>query len=190
MREHGLRSRKRVRAQRGVKERFATGLELSRRYLEQMQEIFREEGLPVELTYLPLVESSFNIRARSPAGAVGIWQFMRTTGRRYLRVNRSVDERRDPLESTRAAAQLLKENYAIFGDWPLAITAYNHGREGIMRAVSKVGSDIMRSAGTSFAASATSFALVKVTTPVKLMKAPKSSTLRASSGEPVKQWNT
>ena len=141
MREHGLRSRKRVRAQRGVKERFATSLELSRKYLEQMQEIFREEGLPVELAYLPLVESSFNIRARSPAGAVGIWQFMRTTGRRYLRVNRSVDERRDPLESTRAAAQLFKENYAIFGNWPLAITAYNHGREGIMRAVSKVGSD-------------------------------------------------
>ncbi|MFQ5904432.1 MAG: hypothetical protein ACE5JO_12165 [Candidatus Binatia bacterium] len=70
LREYGSRSRKRVRVQRGVKERFASALELSRRYLEQMQQIFREEGLPIELTYLPLIESSFNIRARSPAGSL------------------------------------------------------------------------------------------------------------------------
>jgi len=134
----------RVRVQRGAKERFASGLALSRRYLDQMQQIFREEGLPIELTYLPLIESSFNIRARSPAGALGIWQFIRSTGRRFLRVSRRVDERRDPLESTRAAAQLLKENYDVFGNWPLAITAYNHGRQGILRAVAELGpADLM-----------------------------------------------
>lgn len=139
--EHGLKAdKKRVRVQRGLKERFASGLELSGRYLEQMQQIFQEQGLPIALVYLPLVESSFNLRARSPAGAVGIWQFMRSTGRRFLRISRSVDERRDPLESTRAAARLLKENYDLFGNWPLAITAYNHGQKGILRAIRKVGS--------------------------------------------------
>ncbi|MFQ5904433.1 MAG: transglycosylase SLT domain-containing protein, partial [Candidatus Binatia bacterium] len=66
---------------------------------------------------------------------------MRSTGRKFLRISRSVDERKDPLESTRAAARLLKENYNFFGNWPLAITAYNHGREGILRAVAKVGSN-------------------------------------------------
>lgn len=139
---------KRVRVQRGVKERFIEGLRLSRRYLEQMQRIFREEGLPTELAYLPLVESSYNIRARSRVGALGIWQFMPKTGRRFLRVSSHLDERRDPLESTRAAARFLKENYRLFGNWPLAITAYNHGREGVLKAVTEVGSsdltDIIR----------------------------------------------
>jgi membrane-bound lytic murein transglycosylase D len=138
--EHSLDDKQRIRAQRGVKERFASGLKLSSRYLGQMQQIFREEGLPVELTYLPLIESSFEVRARSSAGALGIWQLMRSTGKRFLRVGRTVDERRDPLESTRAAARLLKENYELFGNWPLAITAYNHGRVGILRAVTEVES--------------------------------------------------
>lgn len=147
--EHGLHAKdKSIRVQRGVKERFTAGLQRSGRYLDQMQWIFQEEGLPTELLYLPLVESSFNIRARSHAGAVGIWQFTRSTGRKYLRVNRRVDERKDPLESTRAAARLLKKNYKIFGNWPLAITAYNHGREGLLQAVAEVGSknlvDIIR----------------------------------------------
>ncbi|MBI4487473.1 MAG: transglycosylase SLT domain-containing protein [Deltaproteobacteria bacterium] len=145
MREHGLRpNEKKVRAQWGVKERFVSGLKLSRRYLDQMQRIFQEEGLPMELTYLPLVESSFDLHARSRAGALGIWQFMPSTGKRFLRITPTVDERRDPMESTRAAARFLKENYELFGNWPLAITAYNHGREGILRAVREVGSkDLM-----------------------------------------------
>ncbi len=145
MREHGLKEKdQRVRAQRGVKELFASGLRLSRKYLDQMQKILQEEDVPIELAYLPLVESSFNIRARSRAGALGMWQFMPSTGRRFLRISSTVDERRDPLESTRAAARFLKENYRIFGNWPLAITAYNHGREGVLRAVAEVGSsDLM-----------------------------------------------
>jgi len=141
MRQHGLKSKSRVWAQRGAKENFVLGMERSERYMEQMQAIFRERGLPVELAYLPLIESSFQVDARSRAGAVGMWQFMRRTGQRYLRITSMVDERKDPLESTRAAASLLAENYDIFGNWPLAITAYNHGQNGIRRAVSKVGSD-------------------------------------------------
>ena len=141
MRQHGLKSRKRVSAQRGAKENFVLGMERSERYMEQIQAIFRERDLPAELAYLPLIESSFRHDARSRAGAVGMWQLMRRTGKRYLRVTSTVDERKDPLESTRAAASLLAENFDIFGNWPLAITAYNHGQNGIRRAVSRVGSD-------------------------------------------------
>ena len=134
----------RIRTQRGIKDRFFDGLVRAGRYINQMQEIFREQGLPVELTYLPLVESSFNIHARSTAGAVGMWQFIRSTGKRFLRIDRHIDERKDPIESTRAAALLLKENYQLLGTWPLAITAYNHGAEGVNRGVAKVGSrDLM-----------------------------------------------
>ena len=137
-------SEDRVRTQRGIKNRFFDGLVRAGRHLNQMQEIFREQGLPVELTYLPLVESSFNIHARSTAGAVGMWQFILSTGKRFLRINRHIDERKDPIESTRAAALLLKENYELLGSWPLAITAYNHGAEGVNRGVAKVGSrDLM-----------------------------------------------
>ncbi|MFQ5542049.1 MAG: transglycosylase SLT domain-containing protein [Candidatus Binatia bacterium] len=139
-RTYSLKSTRKVRVQRGVKERFISGLERSRRYLGQMQRIFDERGLPIELAYLPLIESSFQIKARSRAGAVGIWQFMRRTGRRFLHVTSRVDERKDPLESTRAAASLLEENYELFGNWPLAITAYNYGERGMLRAVNQVGS--------------------------------------------------
>ena len=131
----------RIRSQRGAKEHFAEGLKISGRYMAQMQRIFRDEGVPVELAYLPLVESSFNIRARSVVGALGMWQFMPETGKKFMRVDTTVDERRDPMASTRGAARLLKENFRILGSWPLAITAYNHGTEGILRAVKTVESD-------------------------------------------------
>jgi membrane-bound lytic murein transglycosylase D len=114
-----------------------------------MQTIFRAEGLPPDLVYLPLVESSFNVHARSSVGAVGMWQFMLDTGKKFLRIDDVVDERRDPLASTRAAARLLKENRKLLGNWPLAITAYNHGTEGIFRGINSVGSqnleDLIRS---------------------------------------------
>ena len=131
----------RIRTQRGAKEHFLEGLKISGRYIGQMQKIFREEGLPSELAYLPLVESSFNIRARSSVGAVGMWQFMPETGKKFLRIDEDVDERLDPMAATRAAARLLKENYRILGRWPLAITAYNHGTDGIFRGVQAVESD-------------------------------------------------
>lgn len=131
----------RIRSQRGAKEHFLEGLRVSGRYMGQMQKIFRDEGLPGELAYLPLVESSFNIRARSSVGALGMWQFMPETGKKFMRIDATVDERRDPMASTRGAARLLKENYRILGNWPLAITAYNHGTEGIFRGIKIVESD-------------------------------------------------
>jgi len=152
----------RVRAQRGVKERYAAGLALSRRYLDQMQKIMREEGVPEQIAYLPLVESSFNLNARSSVGALGMWQFMPATGKKFMRVGPTLDERRDPIESTRAAARFLKQNYEALGNWPLALTAYNHGREGMLRAVSDVGSSnlvdiIQRYQGPSFGFASKSF---------------------------------
>jgi len=131
----------RVKVQRGIKERTAAGLKRANRFLAQMQQIFRERGVPVELTYLPLIESSYNIAARSHAGALGMWQFMPRTARQFLRVSRSIDERKDPIESTRAAATFLKQAHDSLGNWPLAITAYNFGPSGMARAVAEVGSD-------------------------------------------------
>jgi membrane-bound lytic murein transglycosylase D len=107
-----------------------------------MQQIFRERGLPAEFAYLPIVESSYDINARSNVGALGMWQFMRATGKQFnMRVDRNVDERKDPLESTRAAAAYLKQAYESLGSWPLAITSYNYGPAGMARAVSEVGSN-------------------------------------------------
>jgi membrane-bound lytic murein transglycosylase D len=136
---------KRLRTQRGLRERFGDGLRVSRRYLPEMERIFRAEGLPVELTRLPLIESCFNVNAYSKVGAAGIWQFMPATGRKYMRIDRVVDERRDPIASTRAAARFLARMYDTLGSWPLTITAYNHGPAGIARAVDEIGtSDIGR----------------------------------------------
>src|SRR5262245_6665416 len=131
----------RVRAQKGIRERFANGFRTSRRYLPEMERIFRDEGLPVELTRLPLIESCFDVEAYSKVGAAGIWQFMPATGRLYMEVNGSVDERRDPIASTRAAARYLSRSYERLGNWPLAITSYNHGPNGMSRAIGDTGSD-------------------------------------------------
>ena len=132
-------ARERVRPQQGLRERFQQGLEISRRYLPRMEEIFRREDLPVELTRLPFVESSFNIRAYSKVGAAGIWQFIPSTARIYLQLNEIEDSRRDPIYATIGAARHLRDDYEVLGSWPLAVTAYNHGRAGIARAVNKLG---------------------------------------------------
>jgi membrane-bound lytic murein transglycosylase D len=130
----------RIRAQTGIKERFAEGIRISRRYLKAMEAIFRQEGVPIELTRLPFIESSFNVQANSKVGAAGIWQFMPSTGRLYnMRINHMVDERRDPLIASEAAAKFLKANYERLGTWPLAITAYNHGPGGLANAVEQLG---------------------------------------------------
>src|SRR5438034_11530856 len=117
---------------------------LSGRYVHAFQEIFEKQGIPAEIALLPLVESSFENRALSNAGAAGIWQFTRGTGRLYLNVNRRLDERLDPLKATRAAARLLHDNYNALESWPLAITAYNHARAGMQRAQSEAGSEIAK----------------------------------------------
>lgn len=123
----------RFRAQRGLKEATQRALEISGRYLPRMEQIFAEEGVPVRLTRLPLVESSFNVEAYSKVGAAGLWQFMPSSARIYMRLDEAVDDRRDPWTSTRAAAHHLKADYAELRDWPLAITAYNHGRGSLKR---------------------------------------------------------
>src|SRR5262245_2848990 len=135
----------RVRAQRGIMERFTNGLRTSRLYLPEMERIFRAEGLPVELTRLPLIESCFDVGAYSKTGAAGIWQFMPATARLYMEVNDAVDERRDPIASTYGAARYLTRAYQRLGTWPLAITSYNHGQNGIARAIDEMGTtDIVR----------------------------------------------
>jgi peptidoglycan lytic transglycosylase D len=129
----------RLRAQRGIREKFINGFRISRRYIPEMERIFREEGVPVEITRLPLIESCFDISAYSKAGAAGVWQFMPATGRLYMQVDGSLDERRDPIASTRAAARYLSRSYERLGSWPLAITSYNHGPVGMLRAVDATG---------------------------------------------------
>ncbi len=130
-----------VRAQRGQKERFRKGVQLSGRYLVYMKKVFRDMGLPEELTAIPHVESSFNYNAYSKVGAAGIWQFTRHTGRLFLKITYEIDERLDPIIATHAAAELLKKNYDELGNWPLAITAYNHGLQGMKRAKARLHTD-------------------------------------------------
>lgn len=132
-------ARHRIRCQIGQKDRFARGIKRSGAYIHQIRKIFRSYGLPDDLAYLPHVESSFNPKAYSKFGAAGIWQFTRSTGKRFMKVGYALDERRDPILASHAAAKLLKENYAALGSWPLAITAYNHGRTGMKRAKLKKG---------------------------------------------------
>jgi membrane-bound lytic murein transglycosylase D len=130
-----------IRFQTGLSDRYFQGLEESYKYLEEIRVEFKQLGLPEELAYLPHVESSFNYRAYSKVGAVGIWQFMWGTARLYkLKRNYLIDERRDPLISTLAAAKLLRDNNKRFNSWPLAITAYNSGPNNVTRAIIKTKS--------------------------------------------------
>jgi len=136
---------KRLRFQLGQSDKFKAGLARSGIWEAHIREILSGMGLPVELVALPHVESSFNPNARSRVGAAGLWQFTRSTGRRFMRIDRSVDERMDPYFSTVAAAKLLSHNYSATGSWPLAITSYNHGTAGVRRAVQTLGTrDITR----------------------------------------------
>ncbi|MEJ2057163.1 MAG: transglycosylase SLT domain-containing protein, partial [Desulfofustis sp.] len=129
-----------IRSQRGLRERFLEGVVRSGAYMSQIKSIFRSQGLPEDLAYLPHVESSFNPRAFSKFGAAGIWQFTHGTGKDFLRIDYIIDERRDPILSAEAAAAFLKRNYVQLGTWPLAITAYNYGPAGMRRALNQEGS--------------------------------------------------
>jgi membrane-bound lytic murein transglycosylase D len=133
-----------IRAQLGQKDRFRAGIERSGLYMNEIKSIFKKFNLPDELSILPHVESSFQLGAYSSAGAAGIWQFTRGTGRLFMRVGYDVDERRDPIMATYGAAKLLKKNFESIGSWPLAITAYNHGLQGMKRAKKRFGSDIVQ----------------------------------------------
>jgi membrane-bound lytic murein transglycosylase D len=135
----------RLRSQRGVRERFHRGLEISGRYDTHFRETMRARGVPEDLAYLPHVESSFQTHARSSVGAAGIWQFMPATGRDYgMRVDATIDERLDPITCADGAARYLSAAHRKLGNWPLAITSYNHGKGGMANAKAQHGSDIGR----------------------------------------------
>ncbi|MEA1050893.1 transglycosylase SLT domain-containing protein [Lamprobacter modestohalophilus] len=133
----------RLRSQRGVRERFKRGLEISGRYDPYFRQIMSAKGVPDDLAYLPHVESSFQTHARSSVGAAGIWQFMPATGREYgMRVDRTIDERLDPITCADSAASYLSAAHRKLGSWPLAITSYNHGKGGMANAKAQYGDDI------------------------------------------------
>lgn len=129
-----------VRFQLGQADRFREGVVRSGQWKSHIRSVLIEYGLPAELEVLPHVESSFNPSAWSKVAAAGMWQFMPVTARDFMQVDHVVDERMDPFVATEGAVKLLKRNYGLTGTWPLALTSYNHGTGGMLRAVKFVGS--------------------------------------------------
>ena len=129
----------RLRTQTCLKDRFEQAIHDSGRFMPEIERIFDAHALPRPLTRLPFVESMFQLNAHSSAAAAGIWQFVRPTAQLYLDMELEFDERFDPFRATEAAAKLLSKNHAELGNWPLAVTAYNHGLNGMKRAVAQLG---------------------------------------------------
>ncbi|WP_347989587.1 lytic transglycosylase domain-containing protein [Methylomonas sp. AM2-LC] len=134
----------RLRSQRGTRERFKRGLEISGRYDNHFRKVFQQAGLPEDLAYLPHVESSFQVSAKSSAGAVGLWQFTKAAAKTFMPGDDNAEWRSDPFISATAAARYLSHAYNKLGDWPSAVTSYNHGIGGMKRAQTQVGNDFGR----------------------------------------------
>jgi membrane-bound lytic murein transglycosylase D len=133
----------RIRFQLGQADRFHEGLIRAEAWETHIARVLQQHGVPPEIAALPHVESSFNPAAYSKVGAAGLWQFMPSTAKHFMRVDGIVDERLDPYSATEAAANLMLYNYRLLGSWPLAVTAYNHGPGGLRRAEDELGtSDI------------------------------------------------
>lgn len=132
-----------LRQQRGMADVFKSAAEKAQDFLPYLEGEFKAIGVPTELTRIAFVESMFNESAISKVGASGMFQFMPGTAQNYMIVNQLIDERNSPIKAARAAAQLFKSNYQSLGNWPLAITAYNHGPAGIARAVKALRSDYL-----------------------------------------------
>ena len=124
------------------RENFSQWMYESMKFIPKAKQIFRENEIPEDLAYLMIIESGGNPNARSKANAVGLWQFIKGTAVRYgLRVDKNIDERKDPAKATVAAARYLKDLYALFGDWDLALAGYNCGEERVASAMESEGSN-------------------------------------------------
>lgn len=135
-----LRAATELRVQQGMREQFASGIKRSGLYMAQIKTILGAQKVPQELALLPFVESSFHPGAFSSAGAAGVWQLMPDTARDFnMRVDEDIDERRDTLRSTKAAAAYLRRANDKLGGWPVAVVSYNHGVGGIKEAIEKTG---------------------------------------------------
>lgn len=136
--QYKIKDIKSIRLQMGLKDRMQEAIYQSGQYLPMMEEIFKQKGLPIELTRVVFVESSFNTQAQSKVGASGLWQIMPKLGKQFKYIDDKQDMRNHPRSATILAAKILKENYQILKSWPLAVTSYNFGVGSMLKVQKKL----------------------------------------------------